>query len=152
MLTWLSTVQNPFVLMHMQGTPQNMQSFTNYSDVVEDILRFFDQSMQDIQHAGIDLSRIILNPGIGFAKTPEQNMQILHHLSSFQIFGLPVMLGVSRKSFMGKIWNLPLEERDLPTKMLSLYGFMKGASIIRVHETKDNIIAKTIFDSISFYA
>jgi dihydropteroate synthase len=149
MLGWLSTNQVPFVVMHMRGSPQNMQSYTKYNDVVDEILQFFDQKLQEIQNRGIDTNRIIIDPGIGFAKTPEQNMQILHHLSCFQIFGLPVMLGISRKSFMGKIWNIPLEERDLPTQLLSIFGFMNGASLLRVHDTKNNVLAKTIFESIA---
>jgi dihydropteroate synthase len=149
MIKWLSTIPNQFVLMHMRGNPQNMQSQTTYTDVVEEILHFFDHSLTEFRKIGIDQNRIILDPGIGFAKTPEQNMQILHHLSCFSSFGLPVMLGVSRKSFMGKIWNLPVETRDFPTQLLSLYGFGNGASIIRVHETKQNVFVKTLLASIN---
>lgn len=152
MIKWLTSVPNQFVLMHMRGNPQNMQSNTTYTNIIEEILRFFDASLQTFKKIGIDQKRVILDPGIGFAKTPEQNMQILHHLSCFSSFGLPVMLGVSRKSFMGKIWNLDLEERDFPTHLLSLYGFMKEASIIRVHETKQNVFIKTFLQSIDQYA
>src|SRR5262249_34966702 len=99
------------VLMHMQGTPATMQLDPHYDDVVADIGRFFEQRLQALAAEGIDPQQVALDPGIGFGKTREHNLALLARLQEFRRFGRPVCLGVSRKGFLGRLLDRPVEER-----------------------------------------
>lgn len=125
-------------LMHMQGTPQNMQKQPFYEDVVEDIQSYLRQRVQICADAGIDRKRLIIDPGIGFGKTLEHNLRLLNNLEEFCKEGLPVLLGISRKSFIEKICGpVPAEQRLPGTIAGNLWGLQKGVSLFRVHDVKE---------------
>lgn len=131
------------VLMHMQGTPATMQQDPRYDDVIGDIARFLAERMQAAEAGGIPRERVALDPGIGFGKTREHNIEILARLDEFQKLGRPVCLGVSRKGFLGKLLDRPLERR-LPGSLAAVcYAQARGAvQIVRVHdvwETRDAV-------------
>src|SRR5262245_3320543 len=133
------------ILMHRQGTPATMQIDPRYDDVVSDITRFFEERMALAESAGVDRDRIALDPGIGFGKTREHNLEILARLGEFQKLGRPVCLGVSRKGFLGKLLDRPLERR-LPGSLAALcYAHAKNAvQIVRVHDVWETRDALTV--------
>jgi len=126
----------PIIIMHMQGTPGNMQDNPQYGDVISDISDFFTERLNWLEEKGIDRKRITIDPGIGFGKTVEHNLSILKHLEAFHHLGQPVLLGHSRKRFIGDITGLDVSERDLATAIVSAIGVMKKVSILRVHDVK----------------
>lgn len=125
----------PVVMMHMQGTPKNMQQNPVYHDVLAEITAFFHQQIATAQNEGI--SQIIIDPGIGFGKTVEHNLQILRHLDTFTALGCPLLVGPSRKSFLGAITGLPINERLEGTIAAVTVAIMQGANIVRVHDVKE---------------
>ncbi len=127
----------PVVIMHIKGTPRDMQNAPYYQDVIQEILDYFEERINFALKMGISENKIIIDPGIGFGKRLEDNLRIIKHLGSFRIFGKPIMIGVSRKSFLGNILSLPPEERlegTISATMLALFG---GAKIVRVHDVKE---------------
>ncbi|MCK5341114.1 MAG: dihydropteroate synthase [Desulfobulbaceae bacterium] len=124
----------PIILMHMQGTPGNMQVNPDYHDVIEEIIVFFRERIAWAEQNGVSPDKIIVDPGIGFGKTVNHNLTILKHLASLKKLGRPVMLGHSRKSFMEKILGLKAEERDLATAAVSALSVLQDVSILRVHD------------------
>lgn len=123
----------PVIIMHMQNTPGDMQLKPQYDNVVHDIIAFFRERIQWLEEKGIDPQRITLDPGIGFGKTVSHNLSILKHLEVFKTLGCPVLLGHSRKRFIEDITGLAVEERDLPTAVVSALALQSGVDIIRVH-------------------
>jgi dihydropteroate synthase len=133
------------ILMHMQGTPATMQLAPQYDDVVSDIVRYFEERMRVAADAGVDVERIALDPGIGFGKTREHNLEILARLGEFQRVGRPVCLGVSRKGFLGKLLDRPLERRLSGSLAAVCYAHAKGAvQIVRVHDVWETRDALTV--------
>ncbi|MEW6609347.1 MAG: dihydropteroate synthase [bacterium] len=126
----------PVVLMHIQGTPQNMQENPQYKCVVSEIILYLRERVKFAQDSGIDKEKIIIDPGIGFGKTVEHNLQILRRLREFKSPGLPILIGTSRKSFIGKILDLPVEERLEGTLATVAISILNGANILRVHDVK----------------
>lgn len=124
------------VLMHIKGTPRDMQSNPRYESLMGEIISYLSDSIRLAQKAGIDLEKIIVDPGIGFGKTPEHNLQILNHLGELRSLGRPILIGVSRKSFIGAILKLPLEERLEGSLAAACLALMQGAKIIRTHDVK----------------
>jgi len=124
----------PVVLMHMQGTPADMQANPTYTAVVPDILDFLDESIGRAVAAGIRREQILVDPGIGFGKTFDHNLEILRELKAFRLTGCPVVLGTSRKSFLGRILDLPPAERVDGTGATVALGVAAGAAIMRVHD------------------
>lgn len=124
------------VLMHIKGTPQNMQENPQYECVVSEISDYLRQRIDFAIDAGIDKERIIIDPGIGFGKTVEHNLEILRKLREFKTLGRPILIGTSRKSLIGKILNLPVEERLEGTAATVAVSILNGANIIRVHDVK----------------
>jgi dihydropteroate synthase len=116
-----------------------MQQLTQYNNVVTDVIDFFVERTDACRKAGI--KDVIIDPGFGFAKTPAQNFQLLRELQSFQIFGLPVLLGVSRKSTICKTLNISADEALNGTTVLNTIGLLNGASILRVHDVKEAVEA-----------
>jgi dihydropteroate synthase len=114
------------IVMHMQGTPETMQDNPDYNDIMGEINQYLAKSIEIAETAGIDPADIVIDPGIGFGKTVDHNLKIVQNLELLQKLRRPVLLGVSRKSFVGQVLNLPIEER--------LEGVMKGARIIRTHD------------------
>jgi len=126
----------PVVLMHMKGTPKDMQARPVYADVVRDIAEFFETRIRLAEQSGIPRERIVLDPGIGFGKTVDHNLEILARLDEFRSLGRPILIGPSRKSFIGQILGLPVEERLEGTAAAVAVGILNGASIIRVHDVR----------------
>ncbi len=125
----------PVIIMHMQGTPQTMQQQPEYEDVTTEIKHFFQQQITLAKEAGIN--NLILDPGIGFGKTLQHNLQILNNLDHFQDLKFPILIGTSRKSFIDKITPTKPEERLPGTLAANTIAIQKGAQIIRVHDVKE---------------
>lgn len=138
----------PVVLMHIQGTPKNMQENPKYENLLEDIKRYLYQSISIAEKAGIGEDKIIIDPGIGFGKTLEDNLKILKNLREFKSLGKPVMIGVSRKSFIGKILDLPSDERLEGSLASIAVAIMNGANILRVHDVKESKRVAKLVDEI----
>ena len=126
----------PVVLMHMKGTPKNMQAHPVYGDLILEIRDFFETRIQWAERLGISRDRIVLDPGIGFGKTTEHNLEILSRLNEFGTIGQPLLIGPSRKSFIGQVLGLPVEERGEGTAAAVAVGVLNGASMVRVHDVK----------------
>jgi len=122
------------VIMHMKGTPRDMQLNPQYRDVVAEIMEFFQERIQWAADMGIDRSRLILDPGIGFGKTVEHNLTLLREAGRFKELGCRVLVGHSRKSFIGKLLDLPVAARDNATAALSCLLAASGVDILRVHD------------------
>lgn len=119
---------------------------TNYYDLIDDIKDDLNESVNIALASGISKDRIILDPGIGFGKTYEQNVKTMKHLEELKSLGYPILLGTSRKSMIGNLLDLPVEERDEGTVATSVYGYMKGCAFFRVHNVKANYRAlKTVY-------
>lgn len=124
----------PLVLMHMRGTPRTMQQHPHYDDLMGEIVAYLRQSMAIAVEAGVAEEQILADPGIGFGKTLEHNLEILRRLPELRSLGRPILLGTSRKSFIGTTLDLPVEQRVLGTAATVAYGIARGAHIVRVHE------------------
>ncbi|HAG82904.1 MAG TPA: dihydropteroate synthase, partial [Cyanobacteria bacterium UBA12227] len=124
--------------MHIQGTPQTMQQLTDYKDLIGEIYEFLSQQIAAAVAAGIKRSHLIIDPGIGFAKTAEQNLEILRQLSTFTSLDVPILVGVSRKSFIGRILNQPDPKRRVwGTAAACCSAIASGADILRVHDVSE---------------
>ncbi len=139
----------PVIIMHMQKTPETMQIAPQYVDVVEDIYEFFNERLAWMKEQGVDLSRVILDPGIGFGKTLDHNLSILKHLDRFGELGHPVLLGHSRKRFLGELTGKEEKERDFATAVVAALASAKGASIIRVHNVEMTKMAVKVANAIN---
>ena len=129
----------PVVLMHIKGTPKNMQINPHYDDVIKELMEYFDERINYAIEKGISPEKIIIDPGIGFGKRFEDNIEILKKIDSFKTFGKPVLIGASRKSMIGAILDgAPVEERLEGTLAISAWCFFRGVDIIRVHDVKEN--------------
>ena len=124
------------VFMHSRGTPATMRTMTDYSDVVEDVARFLAEKAKEIQQAGVPGDALVLDPGFGFAKDPEQNLMLLRHLDRVVDVGYPVLSGTSRKSFIGAVLDLPEGERVEGTAATVAWSVVNGARIVRVHDVE----------------
>ena len=125
----------PYILMHMKGTPQNMVSLANYENLINEIVLYFSTQIEKAKKAGI--KDIILDPGFGFSKTIDQNFKLLTQLEQLNLFNLPLLVGVSRKSMIYKTLGISPEESLNGTTVLNTIALMKGASILRVHDVKE---------------
>lgn len=124
----------PYIIMHMQGTPQNMQMNPHYDDMLKEIFFYFSKKVQQLRNLGV--KDIILDPGFGFGKTLEHNYQLMNHLEEFSIFELPLLVGVSRKSMIYHLLGGTPDEALNGTTVLDTISLMKGADILRVHDVK----------------
>lgn len=139
----------PVVLMHMQGTPQIMQKAPVYNDVVHDILEFFEERLRFAKRHGIREDRIILDPGIGFGKTLDHNLTLLQRLHELTALGRPILVGTSRKSFIGKILESPAPEDRLEGSIASaLWAVRSGATGLRTHDVGATRRAVRLWESI----
>ncbi|WP_421805500.1 dihydropteroate synthase [Flagellimonas sp.] len=135
MFDTVANYQVPYIMMHMKGTPQSMQKQATYSDVIKDLRSFFSEKIQETTSKKIN--DIIIDPGFGFAKTTEQNYTLLNHLDLFQTFGLPILIGLSRKSMIYKVLESSPQEALNGTTALHTIALLKGANIIRAHDVKE---------------
>jgi dihydropteroate synthase len=141
------------VCMHMKGTPRTMQNSPSYTDVVAEILAFFEGTVELCRSEAIDIGQIAFDPGIGFGKSLEHNLEILRELPRFHSTGRPLVLGVSRKSFLSKLTGSEaLNDRLWPTVALSAYARHHGASVLRVHDVKQNADAVRMTEAIRAFA
>ena len=137
----------PYVLMHMKGTPQTMQEAPHYDDLMKEVLLYFAEKIQQLRDLG--QKDIILDPGFGFAKTLEHNYELLRHLEALQIFELPILVGVSRKSMIYKLLGTTAQEALNGTTVLNTICLMKGcANILRVHDVKECVEAVEIYQQL----
>jgi dihydropteroate synthase len=139
------------VLMHMQGTPQTMQKKPVYSDVVGEVNTFFKERLAFCEKSGLSRRSLMLDPGIGFGKTLEHNLALLKNIAGFKVFGCPIMVGLSRKSFVGKALDLPVNERLYGTLGASVYAVNYGAQIFRTHDVKATVEALSMAARIKNY-
>ena len=137
------------VLMHMKGKPSNMQVNPKYKDVMLEELNFFKERLGYCEKKGIDSSRILIDPGIGFGKRVQDNLRIINELYKLKVFGLPIFLGLSRKSFIGKILNVGQKERLVGTVTAGTISIMRGADILRVHDVARSFQALKITSKIT---
>ncbi len=138
----------PLVLMHIRGTPDTMQKDVRYSSLFAEIIRYLKDSIHVAESAGLDPGQIIIDPGIGFGKTVEDNLLILKHLYEFRVLGKPILLGTSRKSFIGKILNTETENRLEGTLSSIAIGVLNGAHIIRTHDVLEAKKAIAVADAV----
>lgn len=131
----------PVCLMHMQGTPQTMQQQPHYVDVVNEVNNFLSERVAACEAAGISRSRIILDPGFGFGKNARHNLRLMKHLSVITESDLPVLVGVSRKSIIGAMLNVSVEERLAGSLALASIAIWQGAKIIRSHDVRETVQA-----------
>ena len=146
MIGTVAELKVPYVLMHMKGTPQTMQQNSTYENVTRDVLDFFIAKTRELKNAGI--IDIIIDPGFGFAKTIDQNFELLKDLSVFKMLDKAIMLGISRKSTVYKTLGVSADEALNGTSVLNTIGLMNGASILRVHDVKEAREAVKLFSAI----
>lgn len=146
MIPTVAELQVPYVLMHMRGTPETMQQQTQYEDLLREILDFFIQKTGELQKAGVQ--DIVIDPGFGFAKTSEQNFQLLRSLHLFKILQRPILLGISRKATIYKTLGITAEEALNGTTVLNTIGLMNGAGILRVHDVREAVEAVRLVEEV----
>ncbi|WP_373832260.1 dihydropteroate synthase, partial [Bacteroides heparinolyticus] len=127
----------PYIMMHMQGTPQNMQQHPHYDNLLKEVFQYFARKVQQLRDLGV--KDIILDPGFGFGKTLEHNYELLAHLEEFRIFELPLLVGVSRKSMIYRLLGNTPQEALNGTTVIDTICLLKGADIIRVHDVKEAV-------------
>jgi dihydropteroate synthase len=136
-------------VMHMQGEPDTMQMAPTYGDVVHDIAEFLNQRLADMSNVGIDLGRVIIDPGFGFGKTAEQNFELLARLAELQDMGQPVLVGLSRKSMISSVLDRQPEQRMVASVALALMAVERGARIVRVHDVAATFDALSMWQTMS---
>jgi dihydropteroate synthase len=146
MLETVSNLGVPYIAMHMRGTPQTMQVQTDYNNLVPDILHYFSEKLDEFRKLGI--KDVIIDPGFGFAKTTDQNFDILRNLKSFKMLGLPLLVGISRKSMIYKTLECQPAEALNGTTALNMFALSQGANILRVHDVKEAKETITLFEKL----
>ena len=149
----LAQTQTPVILMHMQGTPQTMQHHPRYTNVVDNVKAFFAERLRFATRQGIREENIFLDPGIGFGKTMRHNLALLKNLRTFLRFGRPLLIGVSRKSFIGRVLGspaqpLPMEDRLEGTLAATLWALNQGAHGFRTHDVRATRRALTLWQAL----
>lgn len=137
----------PVCLMHMQGRPHIMCQAPHYDDLIADVKMFFERHIKRCHDAGITNQQLLLDPGFGFGKTLAHNYQLLARLSEFHRFGLPLMVGMSRKSMIGQLLNVPPDQRVIGSVACAVIAAMQGAQIIRVHDVKETVEAMRVVEA-----
>lgn len=135
MFKTIGKLQVPYVLMHIKGTPENMQNNPSYSNVVTEVKTFFTEKIKQLHSYGVE--DIILDPGFGFGKTTTHNYELLNNINQFKELGFPVLIGASRKSMINKVLGTSPKEALNGTTVINTIALMKGANILRVHDVKE---------------
>lgn len=149
MLPTVAQLNVPIILMHMRGNPQTMQSLTDYQDVVSEVVEFLTAQVERAIALGIDQSKIMIDPGIGFAKKAEQSLELLQRLNELTVLSLPVLVGVSRKSFMRPILHQDDPKARIWGTAAACYGAIaRGADVLRVHDLKEMYDVCRVADAI----
>lgn len=146
MFETIAELQVPYVLMHIQGTPQTMQDDPQYDDVVEEVMSFFKSRAYELKTLGVH--DVILDPGFGFGKTVEHNYSLLKELKRFEIFGYPILCGFSRKSMINRVIGTKPEEALNGTTVLNTLALDRGAKILRVHDVKEAVEAVELWKAL----
>ncbi|GAB3957546.1 dihydropteroate synthase [Spirosoma harenae] len=139
----------PYILMHIRGTPQTMQSLATYQNVVTEVIDELAIRLAELRSVGI--KDMILDPGFGFAKTPMQNFELLNHLDEFSLFDEPVLVGLSRKTTIWKTLNITADKALNGTTVLNTVALLKGASILRVHDVREAAEAINLTQQLTFF-
>jgi dihydropteroate synthase len=147
MLQTVSNYKVPYIMMHMRGTPQIMQTLTQYDNIVKEMLFYFSEKVAKARSFGIN--DLIIDPGFGFAKTIDQNYEVLQKMELFQMLDLPILAGISRKSMIYKPLNLNAQDALNGTTVLNTIALTKGAKILRVHDVKEAIECITLYNKIN---
>lgn len=140
----------PYIMMHMQGTPQNMQNEPHYDNLMKEVFLYFATKVQQLRDLGV--KDIILDPGFGFGKTLEHNYELMAHLDEFSVFELPLLVGVSRKSMIYKLLGGTPQDSLNGTTVLDTVALMKGAHILRVHDVREAVEAVRMTEKIKHYS
>ena len=143
MLPTIAELQVPYIMMHMKGNPQTMQSLTHYDDIVKEMIYYFSERIFEARKLGIN--DLIVDPGFGFAKTLEQNYEVMQKLNIFKQLELPVLVGISRKSMINKLLETSAQEALNGTTFLNAIALEKGANILRVHDVKEAVECVKLF-------
>ena len=144
MFATVAELRVPYILMHMRGTPQTMQLQTDYDNIITDIIAYFSKKVDELHQLGVN--DIVLDPGIGFAKSLEQNYNIIKNLTDIAQIKLPLLVGVSRKSMIYKLLNTTPSEALIGTVALNTMALTKGENILRVHDVKECVETVKIFE------
>lgn len=147
MIETVGKLQVPYIMMHMRGNPQTMQSLTSYTDLVEDMRIYFSERIAVARAAKIN--DVIIDPGFGFAKTVEQNYELMAKLELFNCFELPILVGISRKSMIYRLLDSSPQEALNGTTVLNTIALQKGANILRVHDVKQAVETRKIIKQLS---
>ena len=147
MITTVAELGLPYVAMHMRGTPATMQSMTDYDDIVEEVRQYFAQRLNALREAGIE--DVVIDPGFGFAKTLEQNYQLMNGLGRLSDLGAPILVGISRKSMIYNLLGCTPAEALNGTTALHLEALRQGAKILRVHDTREAIEVVKIYNQLN---
>lgn len=147
MLEIIGKYNVPYIMMHMRGNPQTMQTMTTYEDIVKEMLFYFSERVAAARIFGIN--DLILDPGFGFAKTIDQNYEVFQKLELFKMIELPLLVGISRKSMIYKTLDITIENALNGTTVLNTFALSKGANIIRVHDVKEAAECVTLFNKIN---
>lgn len=142
MFETIAQLQVPYILMHMQGTPQTMQQNPTYENIITDLMAYFSAKLFDLKQLGVN--DLIIDVGFGFGKTLEHNYQLLHHLDHFKQLNVPILTGISRKSMLYKPLNSSANEALNATTVANTIALLKGSSILRVHDVKEAVEAVKI--------
>ena len=143
MLPIIAELQVPYIMMHMKGNPQTMQSLTHYDDIVKEMIYYFSERIFEARKLGIN--DLIVDPGFGFAKTLEQNYEVMQKLNIFKQLELPLLVGISRKSMIYKLLETSAQEALNGTTFLNAIALEKGANILRVHDVKEAVECVKLF-------
>jgi len=150
MFETIARLQVPYIMMHMQGTPENMQKNPQYKNIVKEIIAFFEKKIEEL--AQLNFNKIIIDPGFGFGKTLKQNYELLAHLEDFNQLNFPVLAGMSRKSMLYKLLDKQPADMLNATTVVNTIALLNGAKILRVHDVKEAVevvkIVKTLKDFI----
>jgi len=136
----------PFVIMHIKGIPQNMQDDPIYEDVIAELSKYFEERIKIARKNNVN--KLILDPGVGFGKRVEDNFTILNNLNQFSVWNFPILVGVSKKSFIGKSLNLDIDHRENATSVAETIAIMNGAKLIRTHNVKNAVEIKKMYSSL----
>lgn len=147
MFSTVSLLHVPYILMHMRGLPQTMQQYTEYDNLIQDIFYYFSKKIDELHLLGV--CDIIIDPGFGFSKTVAQNYELMKQLDKFQIFELPLLVGISRKSMIYRLLDILPEESLNGTSVLNAYALEHGANILRVHDVKEAMETIRIMNQLS---
>ena len=147
MIETVSKLQVPYIMMHMRGNPQTMQSLTDYDDITKEMIFYFSERINEARSFG--LNDIIIDPGFGFAKTIDQNYEVMQKLELFSILDLPLLVGISRKSMIYKALEISANEALNGTTVLNTIALQRGAEILRVHDVKEAMECINLFNKIS---